>query len=54
MIYTKFLMPSAYGMLDACCKGKERSLTHLTLLRFLTVGGTPERGDICGVKVVVR
>ena len=42
MISVKFLLPSAYGVLDACCKGKERSLIHQTLLRFLTVGGTLE------------
>ena len=42
MIYAKFLLPLAYGVLDACYKGKEWSTTHLTLLRFLTVGGTPE------------
>ena len=42
MNYTKFLLPSAYEVLDAYCKGKEQSLIHQTLLVFLTVGGTPE------------
>ena len=43
MIYTKFLLPSAYGVLDPYCQGKEWYLTHWTLLRFLTIGGTLER-----------
>ena len=54
MIYTKFLLPLAYGVLDACLKGKEWSLIHWTLLRLLTVGGTPEWVMVLNVKVVVR
>ena len=46
MIYAIFLLPSVYGVLDAYYKGKERCLTHQTLLRLLTVGGTPEWVEI--------
>ena len=53
MIYVRFLLSSVYGALDACCKGKERFLTHQTLLGLLTVGGTLEWVRIFSVKVVV-
>ena len=42
MIYAVFLLPLVYGVLDACCEEKERFLTHQTLLRLLTVDGTPD------------
>ena len=52
MIYAKFLLPSVYGVLDAYCKGKERFLTHRTLLGLLTISGTSEWVRIFSIKVV--
>ena len=53
MIYARFLLPSVYGVLDACCKGKEQFLTHRTLLRLLIAGGAPEWAMIFSVRMVV-